>query len=224
MHIVIIGAGNTGSALARWLLSSGHEVTVVENDHERCNKLDEVLGSVSVFGDGTDPAILAKAGTNRANVVVATTRADDVNLVACQIAKHHFSVQRTISVMNVRERTELFGIAGIDISIDITELTLGHMQRGLSPVGFVHLMSVGGNDNKALVNIRIPADPVAMERRVRDLSLPAETVLSLLITKDGSATVPNDDTIIRAGDELIAVATIDAEEEIRAQLSLDMEE
>lgn len=224
MHIVIIGAGQTGSAFARWLLSAGHEVTVVEKNRDRCTELDEVLGSVSVFGDGTDAAVLAKAGTNRADVVVATTRSDDVNLVACQLAKHHFAVPRTISVVNVRERTELFGMAGIDVSIDVTELVLGRMQHGLSSVGFVHLMPVPGPDSKALVNIRIPADSVPDERRVRDLSLPNGTVLSLVIARDGSTTVPNPDTIIRAGDELIAVTTAEAEEELRAFLSLGSEE
>jgi trk system potassium uptake protein TrkA len=224
MHIVVVGAGYTGSALARWLLSSGHEVSVVERDRGRCEELDEVLGSVSVFGDGTDSAVLAKAGTNRADVVVATTRSDDVNLVACQLAKHHFAVPRTMSVVNVRERTELFGMAGIDVNIDVTELVLGQIQHGLSPVGFVHLMPVPGPDSKALVNIRIPADSVPEERRVRDLSLPNGTVLSLVITRDGSATVPSGDTVIRAGDELIAVTTAEAEEELRTLLSLGSEE
>ena len=223
MHIVIVGAGHAGAALARWLLSAGHEVTVVEQDRDRCNELDELLGSVSVFGDATDPAVLSKAGTNRAEVVVAT-RSDDVNLVACQLAKHHFAVPRTISVVNVRERTELFGMAGIDVNIDVTELVLGRMQHGLSPVGFVHLMPVPGPDSKALVNIRIPANSVPEERHVRDLPLPSGVLLSLVISRDGSTTVPTPDAVIRAGDEVIAVTTAEAEEELRAILSPGSEE
>ena len=224
MNIVVVGAGHTGSAFARWLLSAGHEVTVVEKNRDQCAELDEMLGSVSVFGDGTDAAVLAKAGTNRADVFVATTRSDDVNLVACQLAKHHFAVPRTISVVNIRERTELFGMAGIDVSIDITDLVLGRMQQGLSPLGLVHLMPVPGSDGKALVNIRIPTDSAAAERRVRDLSLPEATMLSLVIARDGSTTIPTGDTVIRAGDELIAVTTAEAEEELRALLSLGSEE
>jgi trk system potassium uptake protein TrkA len=219
MHILVVGAGRTGAALARWLLSAGHEVTVIEQDRDRCNELDDLLGSVSVFGDATDSAVLSKAGTNRADVIVATTRSDDVNLVACQLAKHHFAVPRTISVVNVRERTELFGMAGIDVNIDITELVLERMQHGLSPVGFVHLMAVPGPDSKSMVNIRIPVDSVPEERRVRDLSLPSGVLLSLVISRDGNTTVPTPDAVIRAGDEVIAVTTADAEEELRALLS-----
>jgi trk system potassium uptake protein TrkA len=224
MHIVVVGAGHTGAALARWLLSAGHEVTVVEQDRVLCNELDESLGSVSVFGDATDSTVLSKAGTNRADVVVATTRSDDINLVACQLAKHHFAVPRTISVVNVRERTELFDMAGIDVNIDVTELVLGRMQHGLSPVGFAHLMPVPGPDSKALVNIRIPADSVPEERRIRDLPLPNGVLLSLVISRDGSTTVPTPEAVIRAGDEVIAVTTAEAEEELRALLSPGSEE
>jgi len=224
MHIVVVGAGHTGAALARWLLSAGHEVTVVEQDRVLCNELDESLGSVSVFGDATDSTVLSKAGTNRADVVVATTRSDDINLVACQLAKHHFAVPRTISVVNVRERTELFDMAGIDVNIDVTELVLGRMQHGLSPVGFAHLMPVPGPDSKALVNIRIPADSVPEERRIRDLPLPNGVLLSLVISRDGSTTVPTPEAVIRAGDEVIAVTTAESEEELRALLSPGSEE
>jgi len=210
--------------LARWLLSAGHEVTVVEQDRVLCNELDESLGSVSVFGDATDSTVLSKAGTNRADVVVATTRSDDINLVACQLAKHHFAVPRTISVVNVRERTELFDMAGIDVNIDVTELVLGRMQHGLSPVGFAHLMPVPGPDSKALVNIRIPADSVPEERRIRDLPLPNGVLLSLVISRDGSTTVPTPEAVIRAGDEVIAVTTAESEEELRALLSPGSEE
>ncbi len=210
--------------MARWLLSAGHEVTVVEQDRVLCNELDESLGSVSVFGDATDSSVLSKAGTNRADVVVATTRSDDINLVACQLAKHHFAVPRTISVVNVRERTELFDMAGIDVNIDVTELVLGRMQHGLSPVGFAHLMPVPGPDSKALVNIRIPADSVPEERRIRDLPLPNGVLLSLVISRDGSTTVPTPEAVIRAGDEVIAVTTAESEEELRALLSPGSEE
>ena len=224
MHILVVGAGRTGAALARWLLSAGHEVTVVEQNRDRCNELDDLLGSVSVFGDATDSAVLSKAGTNRADVIVATTHSDDVNLVVCQLAKHHFDVPRTISVVNVRERTELFGMAGIDVNIDITELVLERMQQGLSPVGFIHLMPIPGPDSKAMVNIRIPADSVPEERRVRDLPLPSGVLLSLVISRDGSTTVPTPDAVIRAGDEVIAVTTAEAEEELRALLSPNSKE
>ena len=224
MHVVVIGAGMIGTTLARWLVSAGHEIAVVEEDHGRCSELDEALGSVSVFGNGTDASVLAKAGTNRADVVIATTKADDVNLVACQLAKHHFGVSRTIAVVNNHERAELFGMAGVDVSVDVTELVLGRVQQGLSSHGFVHLMPVSSRDGRILVNIKIPDDSGAEGRSVRDLALPSGMILSLVIASDGGASVPTDDTLIRAGDELIAVTTPEQEEELKDILARGSEE
>jgi trk system potassium uptake protein TrkA len=215
MHIVVIGAGRIGVAVARWLLSAGHEIAVVETDHERCTQLDDAVGSVSVHGSGTDVAVLARAGANRADVVIATTSADDVNLVTCQLAKHHFGAARTMSLVHNSEHTELFGMAGIDSSVDMTELALAKVQEGLSSQGLVHLMPVSGRDGESIVNIKIPADSAARERRVRELSLPSGTTLSLIITRSGGASIPTDDTIIKGGDELIAVTSVEHEDELR---------
>jgi trk system potassium uptake protein TrkA len=224
MHVIIVGAGRIGSALAKWLVSAGHEVAVVEEDQRRCSELDESLGGVSVLGNGTDASVLAKAGINRADLVIATTGADDVNLVACQLAKHHFNAPRTIAVVNSRERVELFGLAGIDLSVDVTELALGRIQEGLALRGLARLMPVSSADGRFLVNIKVPFEAGAEERRIRDLALPSGTILSLVIARDGSATVPNGDTMIRAGDELIAVTTAAQEEALLDLLDWRSEE
>ena len=224
MHIVVIGAGRIGVAVARWLLSAGHEIAVVEKDHAKCAQLDEAVGSVSVHGSGTDVAVLAKAGANRADVVIATTSADDVNLVACQLAKQHFGADRTISLVNNTERTELFGMAGIDASVGVTELALARIQEGLSSQGLIHLMPVSDRDGGTLVNIKIPADSGTRQRRVRDLPLPGGTILSLIITRTAGASIPTGDTMIRAGDELIAVTTTEHEEELRELFSWGADE
>ena len=224
MHVVIVGAGRVGAPLGKWLVSAGHEIAVVEERRDRCSELDEALGDVSVLGNGTDASVLAKAGTNRAELFVATTGDDDVNLVVCQLAKHHFRASRTIAVVNNQERVELFGMAGIDVSIDVTELALAKIQEGLSFTGLARLMRVSNADGRFLVNVKIPFDAGDEERRIRDLALPRDTIVSLVIGRDGSASVPNGDTTIRAGDELIAITTTSQEEALMDLLNHRTEE
>ena len=142
MHIVIVGANNVGQSLARWLVSAGHEIAVVDKDPSGCAEVDAALGSVSVSGEGTDVSTLAKAGINRADVLIAATGRDDVNLVCCQLARHHFGVPRSISVVGNSNYKELFGLLGIDVVIDVTELILNRIQEGLSSHGLVELMRV----------------------------------------------------------------------------------
>ena len=158
MHIIIVGAGRLGASLARWLVSAGHEVAVVERDRPRYDALEEALGGVTVLGDGTDAGDLGKAGANRAEILVATTRRDDINLACCQLATHHFEVAQTISVVNNSDHTELFGLLGIDVTVDVSELVLGRIQEGLSMGGLVRLMPVSDRDGKTLLSIRIPPE------------------------------------------------------------------
>ena len=224
MHIVIVGAGRIGGSLGRWLISAGHEIAVVEWERSRCSALDEALGSISVLGDGSDAGALAKAGTNRADVLIATTRKDDINLAACQLAKHHFSVARTISVVNVRDHAELLGILGVDVSIDVTEMVLGRIEEGLSHRGLVHLMPVSDMDGKSVVSFKIPSRFGSKGRRIRDISLPDGTIVPLVISREGEASIPTDSTVIREGDEVIVVATAQAEEHLRDLLIEEIEE
>ncbi|MGH2542601.1 MAG: NAD-binding protein, partial [Ardenticatenaceae bacterium] len=91
MYFVIVGAGIIGASLARWLVASNHEVAVIDTNQARCAAIDDELGSVSVLGDGTEVGVLSKAGVNRAATLIALTGDDDVNLVACQVARHLFN-------------------------------------------------------------------------------------------------------------------------------------
>ena len=215
MHIVIIGAGRVGVTVAEWLVSAGHETAVVEWDRSRCSALDEALGAVSVLGDGTDAGVLAKAGANRADAFMATTRRDDFNLVACQLAKHQFNVPRTMSVVNSGELTGLFGALGIDVPIDVPDLVLGRIQEGLTSHGLVRLMPVSDQDGRTLVAIKIPSDSSRDRRAIKDISLPDGTVISLVISRDGVASVPGEGTLIQPGDEVVAVTSADEEARLR---------
>ncbi len=204
--------------MAGWLLSAGHEVTVVETDRGRASALEEELGSVAVAGDGTDVAMLTRAGANRAGAVIATTSQDHVNLAVCQLGRHHFGVERTISLVSSRDNVQLFGRLDVDVSVDVTELILSRIQEGLSGRGTAHLMPVSDIEGKTLVAFTIPSDIEANGRAIKDLPLPDGTLISLVVGKDGSATVPRDDTVIRPGDEVVAVTTIRYEEELRELL------
>ena len=204
-----------GGALARWLVAAGHEIAVVERDRKRCDDLDAALGSVCVLGDGTDAGSLSNAGTNRAEVFIATSSSDEVNLVACQLAKHHFGVDRTVSVVNDPDHAELFSLLGIDITVDVTEMVLGRIEQGLSSRGLEHLMPVSESHGKTLVSIKIPPESGVEGRTLREIGLPNGVVVPLVISRDGDASIPTDTTRIRVGDEVIAVATAQEEEDLR---------
>ncbi len=131
MYFVIVGAGRIGTSLAKWLVAADHEVAVIDREAVNCNAIDEELGSVSVVGDGTEAGVLMKAGVNRADVLIAATGRDEDNLVACQMAKHRFNVERTIALVNIPDHEQLFNMLGIGVTINATELVLNKVQEEL---------------------------------------------------------------------------------------------
>jgi trk system potassium uptake protein TrkA len=220
MHIIVVGGQETGLTLGNWLVSAGHEIAVIDFNTTACEQIDAVLGSVSVFGTSMDTGVLARAGANRADVLMATTRHDHINLAACQIAKHVFEVPRTISIVNDDNHAELFDSLGVDLGINATQLLVDQVQEGLTSQGLVHLMPISGNGtDRALLSFKIPREYGSEERTLRSLKLPEGATVTLVVSRDGRTSLPTDDIIVQAGDELVVIASTDVEEQLRDLLA-----
>ena len=157
MYILVIGCSEVGYHLTKALLASRHEVLVIENNHTRCELLNEELGSVAFQGDGTDQLTLKKAGANRADVFVATTNRDETNLVACQIAKHVYQIDRTIALIKDPKNEPIFQIMGIDAVINSTHLILDNLEEQIPGRPLMRLMNLRSSSME-LVTITIPED------------------------------------------------------------------
>ena len=132
MYVVIVGAGRIGVRLARWMLDSGSEVTLVELNRRRSEIVKQSLGEVAIQGDGSSFLVLDEAGLSRADIFVTTTGADDVNLLACQVAKHHYGVKKTISTVYLPEHEDLFKMLGVDMTINISNLAIESLETGMA--------------------------------------------------------------------------------------------
>jgi trk system potassium uptake protein TrkA len=100
MKVLIFGCGRTGAALARMLIKSGHEVTIVERDPRALIRLGHDHGCKTIIGDGLDEDILKKAGIESADAFITCTRGDNSNLMAAQIAKVKFKVPKICVKVN----------------------------------------------------------------------------------------------------------------------------
>ena len=215
MYVIIVGAGRTGIPLAKWLISGGHEIGIIEKQNDAYDSVSNNLGSVSVFGDGTDKNILSKAGTNRADVLIATTRSDDVNLVTCQLAKYYFQVEKTIAILNDQDNRELFDDLGIDVVVNIADLLVSEIQEGLASRETRHLMPFSELGSTSLLSVRIPGNVGIEQRKISELTLPDETLLPLIIKRDGNMVIPDENTSIESGDQVIVVTAPQTEDDVR---------
>jgi len=94
---LICGGGKVGYYLAKSLLVQNLECVLLEKDASRSHMLSGELGDAVIAGDACDPRVLANAGIERADVVIAVTGDDEDNLVICQVAKRRFKTARTIA-------------------------------------------------------------------------------------------------------------------------------
>jgi trk system potassium uptake protein TrkA len=218
MYIIVVGGGQLGYHLTRALLAESHEVLLIEREAGASQKLIDELGSVAVRGDGCEASVLAKAGTSRADMLVAVTGDDEDNLVACQVAKHKFAVPRTIARVRNPRNESLFRKLGVDVTVSSTNLILEHIEHEMPSHPLMHLM-VMHDRRLEIVEVTIPEGSASVGKKVKDLTLPAETVLSLIVRPGQKPVIPNPDTVIAAEDQIIAISPAEAEESLRSTLT-----
>lgn len=213
MYAIILGCGRTGLNLAKELLEQGHEVTVLEKDRNRSDQANELLGQISVVGDGCQQQVLKSVGLHRAEVFIALSGTDEDNLISCQLAKHVFEVPKTIALINNPNNEELFRILGVDVRISSTSLILQHIEEELS-AAVVHMQALGSSARE-LVSITIPPDASAIGKRLSDINMPAESLVSLIVTKEGNTRFPDEIFELQPNDQALVVTTPEKELEVR---------
>ena len=209
MYIIIIGCSEIGYHLLKVLLAAGHEVLVIERSLARCQLLWDELGSVVLLGDGTDELTLRRAGAARADVVIATTRRDETNLVSCQVARHRFKVGHTIAVVNDHKNEPIFNILDVNVVVDANHLVLNQLEQGIPGRPLLHLMSLR-NQNLELVSVAIPPDAMVVGKKLGEIELPPHSFISLVV-KSSRAELPSPGLVIDGGDEVVAVTSPDEE-------------
>jgi trk system potassium uptake protein TrkA len=217
MYIIVVGGGRLGYYLLKALLNEGHEVLLLEKSDVICRNIIEEMGSVCYRGDGCEASTLAEVGAGRADMLVAVTGDDEDNLVACQVAKHKYNVPRTISRIRNPQNAGLFKKLGIDVTVSTTDIILEAIEREVPTHPLTHLLTI---DEKGLViiDVKISPESTTVGKVVKELSLPKQSKLALVIPQEGSAHVPSANTVLRAGDQVIALTSPESEEALRAAL------
>src|SRR3990170_193962 len=203
MYIIVVGGGKVGYYLAKELVEEGHEVLVIEKDAAKAERIAEELGDISLRGDGCEASTMEMAGFGRADMVIAVTGDDEDNLVTCQVAKAKFKVPRTIARINNPKNEEIFKKLGIDTTVSATSAILSHIEQELPEHPLITLLTLKGGGLE-IVEVRIPDDAGVVGKRVSDLSLPQQSLIALIVGGDEEPVVPRDDTVLKAGDEVVA--------------------
>jgi len=218
MYIIIIGGGRLGYYLARALLDEGHEVLIIEKNASFCEIINEEMGSICVRGDGCEAATLADVGTGRADMLVAATGDDEDNLVACQVAKYKFNVPRTIARIRNPQNEAIFKKLGVDVTVSTTNIILEAIEKEVPTHPLTHLLTLSERDLE-IVEVRIPSNSASIGKLVKEIPLPEGSKLALVIPRDRKPRIPTSSTVLREGDQIIALTTPELEAELRTVLT-----
>lgn len=216
MYIIIVGAGKVGYFLAKHLYQDGHTVVLIEKDKSLCQQLAKELELLIINGDGCDPRYLEEAGVSRADVVAAVTGDDEDNLIICQLAKERFSVRRTVGRVNDPKNERLFTELGVDVPIDATAILAKIIEEEVSFADFVSLLSFK-RGKLALVRVDLPKDSPLINKAIKDIVLPKDSVIVSII-RGQEVIIPKGDTILKVGDDIVALTLIENEKQLLTTL------
>ena len=219
MYVIIVGAGKVGWNLARELLEKGSEVTLIENNRERYLTVEQELEHNIQYGDATELWVLERAGISRADMVIAVTGDDEDNMLICQVAKEKYLVDRTIARVNNPRNREHFDLLGIKPVVSATDLILRLIEHEVPEYGLVHLLDLP-EQRLEIIEMELSGDSRVTGRRVGDLEMPEGTLL-ISVLREGKGFVPNPDTVLEAGDEVLAVLDPGVEEDLKALFGSD---
>jgi trk system potassium uptake protein len=213
LYIIVVGAGKVGWNLARELLEKGNEVTLIENNRDRFQTVEQELEHNVQYGDASELWVLERAGIQRADMVIAVTGDDEDNMLICQVAKEKYLVDRIIARVNNPRNRQHFELLGIKPFVSATDLILRLLEHEVPEYGLVHLLDLP-EERLEIIEMLLGDDSPAAGRRVGDLEMPEGSLL-ISVLREGRGFVPGPDTVLEAGDEILAVLDPGLEDDLK---------
>ncbi|MGV8842125.1 MAG: Trk system potassium transporter TrkA [Pseudomonas sp.] len=222
MKIIILGAGQVGGTLAEHLASEANDITVVDTDGDRLRDLGDRLDIRTVQGRGSFPTVLRQAGADDADMLIAVTNSDEVNMIACQVAYSLFHTPTKIA--RVREsayltRSGLFSNDAIpvDVLISPEQVVTNYIKRLIEYPGALQVIDFAEGKAQLVAMRAYYGGPLVGQqlRQLRQHMPNVDTRVAAIFRRDRPI-LPQGDTVIEADDEVFFIA---AKANIRAVMS-----
>ncbi|MBF0168137.1 MAG: Trk system potassium transporter TrkA [Alphaproteobacteria bacterium] len=230
MKVIICGAGQVGSNIARYLATEGNEVTVIDQRPDLVRKISDSLDVQAILGHASHPDVLDQAGAGDAEMIIAVTAADEVNMIACQVAHSLFNVPTKIA--RVRHQgylhpmwANLFSREHLPIDVIISpEIEVARaVIRRLQVPGAMDVIPLA-NDKVRLIGVRCTDNTPLVNTPIRQLTklFPDLNLVIVGIVRQDKAMVPTPEDQMLPGDEVYFV--IDKEHTERGMVAFGHEE
>jgi trk system potassium uptake protein TrkA len=195
VHVVIMGCGRVGAALAKGLEGGGHSVAIVDRDADAFRRLPESMAAQRVLGIGFDRDTLIEAGIERAEAFAAVSSGDNSNIIAARVARETFGIENVVARIYDPRRAEVYQKLGIP-TVGTVRWTADQVIRRLIPEG---LLSQWRDPSGHVVLAEVAYDPRWIGQRVTRLEQDSGARVALL-TRLGEGLLPDSQTVVQEGD------------------------
>lgn len=210
MYMVVAGAGMVGGELARTLMEAKHDVVIIDQNKEVCDKLYAETGVVAIHGSAARVETLNEANTGKADVVVAATGSDADNLV-CAILAKSLGVPQIIVRMRNPAYERAYQLAGVTSVVRVTDLMVNQMIMEIEQPMVRRIMTIGGGRADIFMVI-IPQGANVAGKRVENIArhpnFPSQCVFIAVYNQEAEEfSIPRGEQVIREGDEVFLIST-----------------
>jgi trk system potassium uptake protein TrkA len=225
MNIIICGAGRVGFTIAKILSEQGHSTTIIDQSSEDIKKIDDSLDVKAIVGKATYPSILEKANASEADMIIAVTRNDEINMLICQIAFSIFNVQKKIARIRSQDYlnpkfTRVYNKENLPIDVIISpEIEIAKsLQRKLEAPGALDNVPFA-NDKirllEILINDKCPLIDIELKKLTEKFPSLDANILGV-IRNEKFVTLKKDDVMVQDDKAYVAINASQMQETLNA--------
>lgn len=219
MKVTVVGGGKVGYYLVKALIEHDHEPTVIEMNKALCAFIANELDIPVICGDGTQIEVLDSANVSDSDAIICVTGTDENNLIACQLAKKIFNVNKTVAKVNNPKNAAVMKKLGVDNVINSTDNIAALIEREVDTSRIKSLLSL--NHGAAMIwEVDLPENYALNGTMLSSLKLP-DQINVVSITRNGELLIPRGQTKLNSGDTLLIISKNGTIHHLNIALKLD---
>ncbi|WP_455645387.1 NAD-binding protein [Methanosphaera sp.] len=211
MYVIIVGAGRVGLNLAQSLVREGLNVTIIESDPTVSEEVAEQVNAMVIQGDATSVQVLEDADIVDADVFVAATGHDTVNLLTSVLSQNYDNIKKIIARVNDLEHMSAFKKVGIDMTVSPESTVASYLERIITRPKVADLIILGRGSTE-LLDVKIENKDL-FGKKVLDYS-PTEKYIVCAVYEDNELIIPQKDTVFHENQKISVLAKSDYVQEV----------
>jgi len=217
VNILIVGGHENAHYLIKSLKLKGHEVMIVNPDHNWCQMLADTYEIEAICGNGTDAGTLRQAHAEKMDAVIALEEQDAANLIISELAKKQFHVQRTLAIVNDPKNVELFQGLGVDRCVNVTRAFNEFIEQQAIKENIKKYLPMD-NGRIVICEVLLTDKSPALHKKLWEIGFPPQSTVAYLLRGE-EIIVPQGNTELFSGDTAIVLSSSQSVEATIAMLN-----